>query len=96
MSDPLFARPFVNRLGIRPVKPTIRCIIEQTCTKYRVRVDDLLGDGRTAELAKARQEIYFRSHIELRKTTGEIGRVMGRHPSTVCHGIERYRSWGAA
>jgi len=65
--------------------------LTEVADKHGVRVDDILGERRTAEIARARQEAMWRLRHELHLSFPVIGSVIGgRDHSTVFHGVHAH------
>lgn len=58
-------------------------IKKATAAFYRVRVSDLDGRDRPAQVAHARQVAMFLSWVATARSYSDVGRVFGRNPSTV-------------
>ncbi len=71
--------------------------LEEVATHFQVSVEQILGRGRTAPVARARQVAMFLLTTELGMTPTNVGRFLsGRSHSTVIHGVERTRTAMAA
>jgi hypothetical protein len=62
--------------------------------KHRLPLGTLLGRGRQASVAAARNELYWRLRNlpELQLSTTEIGRLLGRDHTTVLSGLAAHRA----
>ena len=71
------------------LEPTPEVVVEAVATAVGVDVEDILGEGRTTSVARARRLAM----AVARWTTGwsypEIGRFFGRDHSSVIHAVNR-------
>lgn len=67
-------------------------LVDEVCRTRRVTRDELCGRRRTKAIARARRELWWRlrNHPELHFSYEEIGRLFGRHHSTVLLGIRAH------
>ena len=70
----------------------IRSCIAEASAQFDVPVALILGPCRNREQSQARHAAMWLAHIH-GHVTPKIGRVMGRDPSTVHHGIRRAMEW---
>jgi chromosomal replication initiation ATPase DnaA len=88
----LLAKPFLNRMGVRPGKPTIAAVIQFMCETYHLTRDELLSGRRDKWVWRARQEAYWRARTEVRAPLGMIARIFRKDITTVRHGIEMHEA----
>ena len=68
-------------------------VLETVARHFRVSVEQILGRGRTATVAQARQVAMYLLNVELGMPPTSVGRFLsGRNHSTVIHGVERIRA----
>ena len=68
-------------------------VLETVGRHLRVSTEQILGRGRTATVAQARQVVMYLLNVELGMPPTSVGRFLsGRNHSTVIHGVERVRS----
>ena len=68
-------------------------MLAQVASHYRIAEDQILGRGRTATVAEARQVAMYLLSTELNMTPTEIGRALaGRNHSTIIHGTNKIRN----
>ena len=71
---------------------TAEQVLEQVASHYGISGERILGRGRTAEVAEARQVVMYLLTAELGITPTNAGRFLnGRNHSTVIHGSGRIR-----
>ncbi len=67
-------------------------VLARVASHYHITEDQILGRGRTANVAEARQVAMYLLAIELTMTPTDIGRALGgRNHSTVIHGVNKIR-----
>lgn len=67
--------------------------LEAVARHFGVSVEQILGRGRTASVAQARQAAMYLLNVELGMPPTTVGRFLsGRNHSTVIHGVERIRT----
>ena len=72
-------------------------VIQQVAAQFDVSVEQIMGRGRTAQVAQARQAAMYILVVELGLTPTNVGRLLaGRNHSTVIHGVDRIRGLIAA
>ena len=72
---------------------TAEQVLEVVCRHFGVSAEQILGRGRTATVAQARQVVMYLLNVELSMPPTSTGRFLsGRNHSTVIHGVERVRS----
>ncbi len=80
----------VARVGDKPAD-----IIRRTAEKHNVLVSDILGDVRTSDVCRARQEAIAAVYTTCRMfdgrlyTLGEVGRVFGRDHTTILYSLRK-------
>ena len=68
-------------------------VIDAAARHYGLSVEQILGRGRTATVAQARQVVMYLLAVELGMPPTAVGRFLsGRNHSTVIHGVERIRA----
>ncbi|MCY3692690.1 MAG: chromosomal replication initiator protein DnaA [Chloroflexota bacterium] len=68
-------------------------VLDTVARHFGVSVEQILGRGRTATVAQARQVVMYLLAVELGMPPTTIGRALsGRNHSTVIHGVERIRN----
>ena len=68
-------------------------VLEAVARQFGVSVEQILGRGRTASVAQARQTTMYLLNVELGMPPTAVGRFLsGRNHSTVIHGVERIRT----
>jgi len=67
----------------------LKDIIAKVADARDLSVQDIKGAARWRDLAQARQEIYWLAHHHTNLSYANIGRLMGRHHTTVTHGVAR-------
>ena len=68
-------------------------VLDAVARHFGVSAEQILGRGRTAAVAQARQVVMYLLSAELNMPPTGIGRFLsGRNHSTVIHGVERIRS----
>jgi hypothetical protein len=70
---------------------TGRQIQAQVCALHSISLHDLVNGGNQANLVAARSEAMARCRWELGMSYPRIGRLFGRHHTTVIHAIGKYR-----
>ena len=80
----------LNRSGNAGSKATCQNIIEETCEKYRLTHDGLVGVPRTTRLTKIKRELYFRLHLEAGMGHLAISKKFGITQSNVQYAIKTY------
>ncbi|EFL88307.1 helix-turn-helix domain-containing protein [Ahrensia sp. R2A130] len=65
-------------------------LLAKVADKHELTVDDMLGPRRFVEIARARQEFYYRATDELGASQPQIGRWVGRDHTSVLHGIRKH------
>lgn len=82
----------------RPAMPSLRQIAEEVCAARGISMIDFMSQRRTAAVARARQEAYWRARHETMASLPKIGLAYGgRDHSTIIHGIKAHeRRMGAA
>ena len=72
---------------------TVEHVLETVGRHFRVSAEQILGRGRTATVAQARQVVMYLLNVELGMPPTSVGRFLsGRNHSTVIHGVERVRT----
>ena len=72
---------------------TAEQVLETAGRHFRVSAEQILGRGRTATVAQARQVVMYLLNVELGMPPTSVGRFLsGRNHSTVIHGVERVRA----
>ncbi len=72
-------------------------ILDAVARHFQVSVEQILGRGRTAPVAQARQVTMYLLNVELGMPPTSVGRFLsGRNHSTVIHGVARVRDAIAA
>ena len=67
-------------------------ILQAVAAQFDVKVEQILGRGRTAHVAQARQVAMYLMVVELGMPPTAVGRALsGRNHSTVIHGVARIR-----
>ena len=67
--------------------------LDAVASHFGVSAEQILGRGRTATVAQARQVVMYLLSVELGMPPTSIGRFLsGRNHSTVIHGVEKIRS----
>lgn len=70
---------------------TVHQIKEYICIKYRLTMDELVGDRRSARIARPRQEGYWLASKLTGCSLAQIGAYFGgRDHTTILHGIRRH------
>ncbi len=68
-------------------------VLDAVARFYGLSVDQILGRGRTATVAQARQVVMYLLAVELGMPPTAVGRFLsGRNHSTVIHGVEKIRA----
>ena len=68
-------------------------VLDAAARHYGLSVEQILGRGRTATVAQARQVVMYLLAVELGMPPTAVGRFLsGRNHSTVIHGVERIRA----
>ncbi len=68
-------------------------VLETVARHFGVSVEQILGRGRTATVAQARQVVMYLLAVEMGIPPTTVGRTLsGRNHSTVIHGVERIRA----
>ena len=68
-------------------------VLETVARHFGVSVEQILGRGRTATVAQARQVVMYLLAVEMGMPPTTVGRTLsGRNHSTVIHGVERIRA----
>ena len=68
-------------------------VLETAARHFGVSVEQILGRGRTATVAQARQVVMYLLAVEMGLPPTTIGRELsGRNHSTVIHGVEKIRA----
>ena len=68
-------------------------VLETVARHFGVSVEQILGRGRTATVAQARQVVMYLLAVEMGMPPTAVGRTLsGRNHSTVIHGVERIRA----
>lgn len=65
--------------------PSSEELLLETCARYSLGIDDLLGPDRFKTTVKARTEWWRRLRNERDMSWNEIARVAGRHHDTIRH-----------
>lgn len=68
---------------------TVKDVKKAVAEEFGVLVEDIDGRMRTANLALARQVVYFAAWKFANKSYAAIGRVLDRDHSTVIHGVRK-------
>ena len=72
---------------------TPEMVLDAVARHYGVSTEQILGRGRTATVAQARQVVMYLLAVELGMPPTAVGRFLsGRNHSTVLHGVERIRA----
>ncbi len=67
-------------------------LLKAVAQRYRIAEEQILGRGRTATVAEARQVAMYLLATELNMTPTDTGRALGgRNHSTVIHGVSKIR-----
>ena len=68
-------------------------VLDTVARHFGVSVEQILGRGRTATVAQARQVVMYLLAVEMGMPPTGIGRALsGRNHSTVIHGVEKIRA----
>lgn len=74
-------------------KPTIpqvlKRIIEEESARYDVSYGEIIGDVREARVCPARWAVMLRLRRERNWSYPRIGRALGKHHTTVLHGVRK-------
>ena len=98
MNSPLTLESVAEQLdGIAGPDPradiTPQQVLDTVAGHFRVSVEQILGRGRTATVAQARQVVMYLLTVELGMPPTAVGRFLsGRNHSTVLHGVEKIRA----
>ena len=65
-------------------------LADKIASQHNVSTDDLLAHNRRGHLLAARFELMWRARHELNMSLLKIARAMGRHHTTIMHGIDRH------
>lgn len=85
-------RPLFSEVVVPLTSPIIaRTIVQQVADKFGLTVEQLVSDSRRQHLVFARQELYWRLHMETTWSIARIGRFLDRDHTTVLHGIRKHR-----
>ena len=101
MNAPLTPEAVAEQLdGIAGPDPRADVVPEQVldavARHYSLSSEQILGRGRTATVAQARQVVMYLLAVELGMPPTAVGRFLsGRNHSTVLHGVERIRAASA-
>lgn len=92
MTDPLFDRPFVNRMGLTaPPVPQAIEILREVCERHNITHAELVSRRRQDRLVKPRHEAMYLIARRTSLSLPQIGREMGGFDhTTVLHGIWRH------
>lgn len=66
-----------------------RMLIKETARQYHIKESDILGGVRTKTLAEARTVAMYVCREVSKYSLSEIGKIFGRHHTTVLHAIHR-------
>jgi chromosomal replication initiation ATPase DnaA len=69
-------------------KAPAREIVERVAQARGVTVRELYGSSRVGRVARARQAAMLALHQTGRYSLSEIGRLLGRHHTSVMHGVK--------
>ena len=64
----------------------IRGLVKEAARDFKLRIEDLTGPSRRADLCRIREVIYYRAHAE-GHSLPQIGRVFNRDHTTILSGI---------
>ena len=98
MNAPLTPESVAEQLdGIAGPDPradvTPEMVLDAAARHYGLSTEQILGRGRTATVAQARQVVMYLLAVELGMPPTAVGRFLsGRNHSTVLHGVERIRA----
>ncbi len=98
MNSPLTPESVAEQLdGIAGPDPradvTPEQVLDAVARHYSLSAEQILGRGRTATVAQARQVVMYLLAVELGMPPTAVGRFLsGRNHSTVIHGVERIRA----
>lgn len=68
-----------------------RQLIQEVAAKHGVAVEAVLGPSRAKEVVRARYEAIRRLRRERKLTSAQIGRIIGRDPTTVLYALGALR-----
>lgn len=79
--------------SVRSPRQVMMDIAASVATAHGLSVADVLGRCRTAKVAHARQELYYRLRQSLpRLSLPQIGRLLDRDHTTILYGIAKYEA----
>lgn len=70
--------------------PPWKQVILDVCKRRKVLYKDVLGESRTQNIVRARQEVYYRLKNDRGMSYSAIGKRLGKDHSTVMHGVWKY------
>ncbi len=70
---------------------SVKQIIEQVATRYRVSFEQVVGRSHARQVTAARHEVFWRLHHELGMSFSAIGRKLDRDHSTILHGVAKHQ-----
>jgi len=70
--------------------PPWKQVILDVCKKHKVSYADVLGEGRTHKVVKARQEVYYRLKVERNMSYSAVGKRLGKDHSTIMYGVSKH------
>ena len=72
------------------VVPRWKEILRETCAKYKIHPEEVLGKSREWPLIYCRREVYYRLRTELGMSLNQIGLKLNKDHTSVLHGVREY------
>lgn len=70
---------------------SVHQIVDAVAQETGISAHDIMGESRKATIARARQIVMYEAHLR-GLTLNQIGSAMGRHHTTIMHGIRAERA----
>lgn len=87
--DILLARPFVNRLGLRPGEPSILQIQQEVCERHKLTLAELLSPRRHALIVACRHEAMWECTKRTSFSLPVIGKAFRRDHTVVLYAAQK-------
>jgi hypothetical protein len=72
------------------IVPRWKEILRETCAKYKIHPEEVLGKSRESPLIYCRREVYYRLRTELGMSLNQIGLKLNKDHTSVLHGVREY------